>query len=146
MNVENQSLEEYKDASQNMRHYANHFVAYLSLFIAFNGGLLSVLFNLKQPESSGTEFVLQFIGLGTTVLLGVMTESAHHLWGHFMRRAAEIENQLQFKQYSSLSGAPKFWIRPTKWASRAMFVLMAFFWTFWLLGRLLLTLCKVGPC
>ncbi len=97
--MENRLLDEYKDSSANMRHYANHFVAFLSLFLALTGGLLSVLFGRNPPDSQTAVTLLQTFGLIVTILFWVMTESAHYLWGHFARRAAAIECKLNFEQY-----------------------------------------------
>ena len=132
--MENRLLDEYKDSSANMRHYANHFVAFLSLFLALTGGLLSVLFGRNPPDSQTAVTLLQTFGLIVTILFWVMTESAHYLWGHFARRAAAIECKLNFEQYRGLPGFPQFRLRPASWASVIMLLLTTGFWTYRICG------------
>jgi hypothetical protein len=137
--MENLPLEEYKDVSNNVRHYAVHSVARMSLFIAFTGGLLSVLFGLKGQLSAFAYVAFEFLGLVLTVLFWVATFSSYFLWGRFIQRAVELESSLGFKQYGNLPGAPHFciWSRPSFLAMNAIFGISAILWFLFLVGSAL---------
>ncbi|HUA68475.1 MAG TPA: hypothetical protein VMA13_08000 [Candidatus Saccharimonadales bacterium] len=126
--MESSLLDEYKELGANMRHYGTHYAALLGVFLALTGWLVSVVFGAKQPTSCVVNVALKIAGLLVTVLFWTKTESAHFLWGHFIRRAAEIESELGFRQYSSLPGAPQFKKRPAAWAARIMFICLSLFW------------------
>ena len=123
-------IDEYKELGANMRHYSTHYTVLLGVFLALSGGLISVVFGANAPTSFVVLFTLKCVGFFFTVLFWMKTESAHFLWGRFIRRAAEIEPQLGFSQYSSLPDSPKFRLRLTAWATRIMFLLVALFWFF----------------
>ena len=139
--MENRLLEEYKDSSANMRHYANHSVAFLSLSLLLLLGYFQFFPGPNAPES---QTAVSLFGLSMTILFWVMTESAHYLWGHFARRAAAIESQLKFEQYSHLPGNPTFCLRPVLWASVLMFLFTTGFWTYRILGIVIaLVVCLI---
>jgi hypothetical protein len=138
-------LDEYKEAGANMRHYANHFVAFLGLFLAFTGGVLSVLFRSDPAPSPTAVSLLQWFGLLVTIWFWVMTESTHYLWGCFIRRAAKIEEELKFEQYSNLPGYPKFKVRLVNNASSIMFLVATGYWTNHIFGKLTaIVVCFAG--
>ena len=126
--MEPSSLDEYKELGANMRHYGTHYAALLGVFLALTGGLVTIVFGAKAPTSLVAFLALKVAGLLITALFWTKVESAHFLWGHFIRRAAEIESQLGFRQYSSLPGAPQFKSRPAAWSARIMFICVGLFW------------------
>jgi hypothetical protein len=59
-----------------------------------------------------------------------MEESALYLWGHFAKRAAELEKFIGYRQYSTLPGAPGFRkIRPGTWGVRLLCLSILMFWS-----------------
>lgn len=121
--------EEYKEASNNMRLYANLHAVKLTVFVTVTGGLVYLVFSTYPPFTTQTKLLFEIAGLFVSVLFGVNIMSDLYMWGHFLRRAASMEKNLGYGQYSSLPGAPKFKIRPGTWAI-AMFCLCVFL--FWL--------------
>ena len=93
--------EEYKDLSDNMRHYANMRFAQLTLYFALNAGLVTAVFTANPELSSGLRLVLKLIGTVSAIAFGVMEERAGDYWHHFQRRASELEAVLGYKQYAN---------------------------------------------
>lgn len=124
----NLEVDEYIDASNNMRHYGNHQVAIIAIFFTFNGVLAAILFDaVSRPQffvDLGAKIILIFVN----GLFWIKVESAIFMWDHFFRRALILEEQLGFEQYKTLPGYPKFKVRPAKWAIRLLFVSTVLFW------------------
>ena len=131
--MENILLDEYKEAGANMRHYGTHALTFLSFFLAFTGGLLSVLLGANPPKCPEA---LNVFGLVVTLLFWVMIETCHFFWGHLLRRAAAIESQLGFGQYSSLPDSQIFREirRPVVWATRLLFSFGMGYWIYVIFG------------
>jgi hypothetical protein len=96
----NNASEEYKDLSDNMRHYGNMRFAQLTLYFALTAGLVTALFTVDPPLSVSMRLVLKIIGALASASFGVMEERAADYWHHFRRRAVEIEKSLGYKQYT----------------------------------------------
>lgn len=124
------NLEEYKELSINMRHYGGVSITLITVYAALTAGLVTVLKSMSTSLSFKQLILLKIAGLAVTALLGSMEISAIYLWGRFARRAAELELDLGFKQYSSLPGAPKFLWRPGTWAIYIFFCLFSAVWIF----------------
>ncbi|HUV66796.1 MAG TPA: hypothetical protein VMW24_23110 [Sedimentisphaerales bacterium] len=96
--------EEYKDLSENMRHYANMRFAQLTLYFALTAGLVTALFTVDPPLGDNLRLALKIIGVLASAAFGVMEERAADYWHHFRRRAVEIEKSLAYKQYTDRPG------------------------------------------
>lgn len=96
--------DEYKDLSDNMRHYGNMRFVQLTLFIALTAGLLKAIFTFDPALASLVKFVLKIGGVITAVVFLIMEERAADYWHHFRRRAVELEKQIGFQQYSTRLG------------------------------------------
>jgi hypothetical protein len=100
--------EEYKDLSDNMRHYGNMRFAQLTLYFALTAGLVTALSTLDPPLSDSLRLALKIIGALASAAFGVMEERAADHWHHFRRRAVEIEKLLGYKQYTDRPAANYF--------------------------------------
>ena len=68
--------EEYKDLSDNMRHYANMRFAQLTLYFGLTAGLVTALFTVDPHLSDGLRLTLKIIGAVASCAFGVMEERA----------------------------------------------------------------------
>ena len=117
--------EEYKDLSENMRHYANMRFAQLTIFVALTGGLIAVLFNKDSLPSLPTKNVLKVVGIFIAVMFWIMEERAADYWHHFRKRAVELEDLLGYRQYK---GRPTRRLLTATNASRAIYGGVIVFW------------------
>jgi hypothetical protein len=92
--------DEYKDLSDNMRHYANMRFAQLTLYFAFSAGLITVLFTVDPPLHAGLRRGLMLVGAVGAAAFGIMEERAADYWHHFRCRAEELEQTLAYRQYT----------------------------------------------
>lgn len=124
--------EEYKDLSDNMRHYANMRFAQLTIFVALTGGLIIVLFSKDAPDSPLAKAILKVAGIFIAAMFWIMEERAADYWHHFRKRAVELEDLLGYRQYKD---------RPTRRlltatdASRAIYAGAIVFWIIALIWR-----------
>lgn len=93
--------EEYKDLSDNMRHYANMRFAQLTLYFALNAALITAVFTVAPPLNDSLRLILKVIGIFSAVAFGLMEERAADHWHHFHRRAVELEKPLEYMQYTA---------------------------------------------
>jgi hypothetical protein len=131
--------EEYKDLSDNMRHYANMRFAQLTLYFALTAGLVTALFTVDPPLGDILRFTLKIIGILASAAFGVMEERSTCYWEYFRSRAVDIEKSLGYKQYTGgpatkLSRATKLF-RATN-AVRAMFLVGVLLWFLALVCRM----------
>lgn len=103
-----ESGDEYKDLSDNMRHYANMRFAQLTLYFALTAGLVTVVFAVHPPLDNVLRLWLNIVGAVGAASFGVIEERAADYWHHFRRRAVELEKQLCYKQYTDRSVAKWF--------------------------------------
>ena len=88
------AVEEYKDASNNMRQYGNMRFAQLTLFSAFSGVLLGAILLREENLLSETESILKIGGLVLVATFWAMEERAVAYWYAFRERAVELEKNL----------------------------------------------------
>lgn len=121
----NNSLDEYKSVSENIRWYSHMRFAQLTLF----SGLTAAIFTLAFSQT----FIIHTIAVGLLKIGGVAVCLSHWIlearadeyWAHYMERAEELEKKLKFKQYTM---RPRHRIR-TSYIIRGLLGLIAVFWT-----------------
>lgn len=96
--------EEYKDLSENMRHYANMRFAQLTIFVAITGGLAAWFDNARSASDPDVMIVIAVVGTFIALVFLVMETRSASYWLHFKDRAVELEKQLGYCQYTR---APK---------------------------------------
>lgn len=117
--------DEYLDASSNVRHWTTLRFAQLTIYVALTAGLLNVLLGKGGPPSGRTALAIELAGLLTTAVYWLLQERTMLYWYTFVRRAAELEPELGFRQYS---GRPTSGLLSSSNAMRALFVVMLLFW------------------
>lgn len=117
--------DEYKELGENMRQHSNMRFAQMTLFFALTAGLLSVIFTSNPPLSSLLRFVLKVGGVITSAVFWVMEERVADYWHHYRRRAAELEKELGYKQYTT---CPTKTIVTATNAVRALYASILLFW------------------
>jgi hypothetical protein len=123
--------DEYMDASSNVRHWSTLRFAQLTIYIALMGGLLNIIYGKSSPLSFQTGILLKIAGLLLTFLFWNLQERTMLYWYNFVRRAAELEETLGFRQYSNRPRAGFFSSRN---GMRLLFLIMALIWAAALLG------------
>ena len=117
--------DEYLDASENMRYLGNLRFAEMTVFIVTTGGLLAVLFQPDFALSNVARVVLKVGGIATALIFGLTNERVSLYWKHSQRRAAELEKELGYQQYSTLPRRSAF---TAENASRLLYFLLLVFW------------------
>ena len=102
MTVNNNIIEEYKDLSNNMRHYANMRFAQLTIFFALTSGLIWLIFSNDNRISSfdNHKYILKIAGALLTILFWIMEERSGDKWHNFKRQAIKLEVLLGYRQYT----------------------------------------------
>lgn len=136
---ESKLLEEYKDLSNNMRHYSNVQFAQLTVLITVTAGLIALLFIHNPYLTPFAKDTIRYSGILITIFFWMIIFSSTYLWGKFICHAAELENILSFKQYSQLIDAPKFRIRP---GSCGLHLICFFLLVFWIMTITCTNLCR----
>jgi hypothetical protein len=93
--------EEYKDLSDNMRHYANMRFAQLTLYFALSAGLFTVVFTSDPPLPDVLRLILKIVGVVAAGAFALMEERAGDYWNHFRERACVLEPLLGYRQYAN---------------------------------------------
>jgi hypothetical protein len=126
--------EEYKDLSDNMRHYGNMRFAQLTIFVSLTSGFIILLF--KDLSSFDKTFIK---GSATffTILFGIMEERAADFYHHFRKRAKELEYLLGYRQYKDLKSKNLF--SATNASSLFYFAVLCFWESNFLFDRLKLS-------
>jgi len=122
-----EAKDEYIELNANLRHYGNIRFAQLTVFLAITAGLVTCVFtfNLSEPA----KLLFKIGGVIISVLFWIVDISDMYLWTKFIRRAAELEGSLNYKQYSGLPGSPKFdRVRPATLAIWCFYLLVFLFW------------------
>lgn len=117
--------DEYLDASSNQRQFQVIRFGQLTVYFALLGFLLNLLFGNSQMISGLVRVLLQAGGLVVTLLFWVHQERTMAYWNHFVNRAAELESELGFKQYST---RPTAGLISSFKAMRLFFILLTLFW------------------
>ena len=108
--------EEYKDVSDNMRHYGNIEFAAITALGAITTGLLIVFFNFDSSQPYIVRWIrciIPYAGMLTAIVFGVILGSAIFVWNHLIERAADLEKVLGYKQYSTIKNSRFYKFRPT---------------------------------
>ena len=148
-------LEEYKDVSQNMRHYANMRFAQLTLFSALTAGLVTKPWwdADRNPLNKWGFVVFAVAGFVIALAFWIMEERAADYWNHFRKRAKQLDEQLAFHQYTcrpkgilrkKLEGKLKEEILEGITATNAVRALYSGAMLFWFIEAVYWTLLKVG--
>ena len=126
--------DEYLDASSNARQYQTIRFAQLTVYIALIGFIFNLLFSGSSTVTSLVRTMLLAGGLISTLLFWVHQERTMAYWNNFVNRAAELEEELGFKQYRTRP--PSGLISSFK-AMRLFFLILSVFWisSFFWYGR-----------
>lgn len=117
--------DEYLDASSNARQFQTLRFAQLTVYLAITGVLLNLLFGSASAVDGLVSVMLRAGGAVMSLLFWVHQERTMAYWNHFVRRAAELEGELGFKQYSTRPAAG---ILSSFKAMRLFFLLLTVFW------------------
>ena len=117
--------DEYLDASNNQRQFQSMRFAQLTVFLAIIGVILNLLFGGGEVLTPIRALLLKLGGLIMTLLFWVQQERTMLWWNHFVRRAAELEEELGFKQYTS---RPPAGALSSFKAMRLFFIILTLFW------------------
>lgn len=121
--------DEYLDASSNARQYITLRFAELTIFMTATGAILAVSFSaVAAPTSPLAAVSLKIAGLLVAAVFWVLETRTMVYWRHFVHRAAELEAELGFRQYST---------RPPEGivsSHRAIRVLIGFVALFWIVA------------
>jgi len=124
--------DEYMDAGENMRHWANIRFAQMTLFIAITAGILAGLFQSSSALAGTARIALKIGGLVVTLVFWLLDERAMAYWRHFRGRAIELENALGFQQHAR---APAAKILSSANAIRVLYLSILLFWIAALIWR-----------
>ncbi len=118
--------DEYLDASSNARQFLVLRFAELTIFMTATGAIMAVAFSkIAAPSVPEAALALKLAGLVVAGVFWVMEGRTMAYWRHFVRRAAELERQLGFSQYSS---RPPETFLSSHTAIRALIGSAALFW------------------
>jgi hypothetical protein len=117
--------DEYLDASSHQRQFQTVRFDRLTVYLAIMGMLLNLLFGGSAAIPGVARIVLQAGGLIVMLLFWIHQERTMAYWNHFVTRAAELERELGFKQYSTRSPAG---IISSLKAMRLFFIILTVFW------------------
>ena len=107
---------EYKDLSDNMRHYGNTEFAALTVLVTITTGLLIVFFTFDSSQPYFVHWIrciIPYAGMLTAIVFGVILGSAIFVWNLLIERAADLEKVLGYKQYSTIKNSSFYKFRPT---------------------------------
>jgi hypothetical protein len=119
-----QAVEEYRELSVNLRHYSNMSYVNLTLALAVQAALLTTV--LRDPPPPVTVHVL--MGLGGMLLTALFYVNEHRMrayWTAYFRRAAELEEKLDFASYQQ---APRHSLIRSSVAIRVVYIVLFLFW------------------
>lgn len=118
--------DEYLDASANARQFLTLRFAELTIFVTVTGALVAVTFSrvASSPELPVT-IALKVLGVSVAVVFWILEGRTMLYWRDFVDRAAELEAELGFRQYST---RPKEGWLTSHQAIRALLALAAALW------------------
>lgn len=116
---------EYLDASNNQRQFQTLRFAQLTVFLAVIGVLFNLLFGGSATSDLTVRTLIKAAGLLVTLVFWVQQERTQSFWTHFVQRAAELEEELGYKQYSTRPAAGL--ISSFK-AMQLFFIILTLFW------------------
>jgi hypothetical protein len=129
MTDESRDSKEYLDASENLRHEANVFFANATVFSTITGALLAFLYYKQPPPTPGQQLSTYLAGILTATCFWIAAEVFLYRGHWFMKRAADLEAQLGYNQYSGMLERTRRF-RPSSWGWRALFGSVTGFWIF----------------
>jgi hypothetical protein len=92
-------VEEYKDVSNNVRHYGTMRFAQLTLFVAISGALIVLAFKPLAEVSYGPRRGIRIAGLVITAVFWILEQRSTVYWIRFKERALYLEEKLGYDQY-----------------------------------------------
>ena len=116
---------EYLDASENIRHWSNLRFAQLTVFIAITAGLTAALFQAQTTLVMPIRLMIEVAGITVVVVFWITEERTMSYWRNFVQRAAALEEELGFQQYST---RPREGMITSANAVRLLFLLLLLFW------------------
>ena len=126
--------DEYARMIELVKHYATIQFAELSVFIVIMSAAGVSLFSPNTPRGAA-RVVLMFGAALTALCLWVIHESNSYQMWLFLKRAAQLEEQLGYQGYSKLR-IRAYWLGPGTLAFRSLYVLLILFWLAGGFGRL----------
>jgi hypothetical protein len=127
MSIVGDPKEEYKDLSDNMRHYGQMRFGQLTIFFAITAGLISAVFNFEHKMPLIPKTMLMVCGLYISIMFFIMEERSSTYWNVFHERAKELEPKLGYKQYQQRPHGQYKYITAT-YATRAILVGSIILW------------------
>jgi hypothetical protein len=128
----NPAIEEYSDLSENVHHYNTHYLAMLTIWLAFMGGLVTVVFNSQFSFAPTHLRLLKSAGVILSAVFWLNGEIYLYRQHRFESRLAELEKKLGFRQYSALVEVRRHhWLarlRLGRWSWRLLHVCIIGFW------------------
>jgi hypothetical protein len=122
---------EYTEANQNFRHFSALRFAVFSVFFAVEAGIAAVAFSNGQFVPNAVIFA-KVGGLLVTLVFWSYQERIVRLIAHFMKVAAELEQQLGYTQISTRPPA-KVPFLDINTITRLFFPLLIVFWIYTLI-------------
>ncbi len=130
--------EEYKDLSDNVRHYNTHFLALLTLLAAGTAVLFQVVYGKEKMATDVDKLSVAIIGLIITIVFWIQGEIYLYRQKNFEVRLVELEEGLGYKQYNKLKELVpdnclyKFLsrVRPGRYSWRVFFVAILCGWVY----------------
>jgi hypothetical protein len=121
-----EAKDEYFDASANARQFITLRFAELTIFVTVTGALVAATFSrIASPADLPVAIALKVLGLSVVVVFWVLEGRTMLYWRHFVSRAAELEAELGFRQYSTRP--QEGWLSSHR-AIRALLALVAALW------------------
>ena len=128
----NHSLEEYKEANSNMRHFSNQRIGALTLSLALNGVLIDGTIN---QENIYIACAMGLLGMLSVAYFLLFDTRVAELYYTYRDRARALERDLNFKLYKEKGNSRKrFGV--TK-ATKIFYSTIAILWATILLSKLL---------
>lgn len=124
-------LEEYKDASSNMRQYGNMRFAHLALFMVATACLFRTSFTDSPSLSPSLGTAIKVVGIVLTLVFAILHHRVVCHFHNYRRRAVQLEKHLHFSQHSSRKEDT--WFR----AATALWVVYVSFIMVWILALFL---------
>lgn len=126
--------EEYKDLSDNIRHYNTHFLALITVFLAIVAGLLRIVFGDDRPVNDTDRVVGCIVGIVLAACFWFQGETYLYRQRKFEDRLRTMEPQLGYQQYSTLlEHQPRRFFRRLRlgrWFWRVFFACSAGLWVY----------------
>jgi hypothetical protein len=125
--TEGNALAEYLDASTNVRHFQTIRFAQPTVLISIFVALVTILHLSPVKLDPSVRTLIEAFGLLATLSFWTLQERTMLFWYHFINRAAELEKELGFKQYS-MRPRPALRFVSSHSAMRSIFAILALFW------------------